>query len=270
MYYVNAERGVKIAVYDLNPAGRKTVLFLHGWPVNHNMFEYQFNVLPKLGFRCISIDLRGFGNSDAPWGGYSYDRMADDVFEVIRTINAQEITLVGFSMGGAIAVRYMARHKGFKIAKLVLLSSAVPSFVKREDYPYGMTEEAVNALIAQTYRNRPQMLDDFGKMFFASRITESFSLWFRSLGESAAGNSTIHTAESLRDSDLRGDLAQIRVPTGIFHGVLDKICPFEFALVMQKGIKNSQLFRFDLSGHGIFYDELQKFNTEFSHYLDSN
>ena len=268
MYYVTVENNVKIAVYDLNPKGRKTVFFVHGWPVNHNMFEYQFNVLPRLGFRCISIDLRGFGNSDAPWDGYSYDRLADDIYEVIRNINVPEMTLVGFSMGGPIAIRYMTRHCGYKICKLVLLAAAAPSFTKRENYPYGMTPEAVNALIAQTYQNRPQMVEEFGRNFFASKVTESFTRWFNFLSYSATGNSIIKTAESLRDSDLRAELDRIHVPTGIFHGVLDKICPFEFALILNKGIHNSQLHRFELSGHGVFYDELEKFNQEFIDYLN--
>lgn len=269
LYYVTVERGVKIAVYDLNPRCGKAVFFIHGWPINHNMFEYQFNVLPQLGFRCISVDLRGFGNSDAPWDGYSYDRMADDIYEVIRTLNVSDITLVGFSMGGPIAIRYMTRHRGYKVSRLVLLAAAAPSFTKREGYPYGMTPEAVDMLIAQAYRNRPQMAEDFGRMFFASKVTEGFTRWFNTLNYSAAGHSIIKTAESLRDSDLRGDLAQIHVPTAIFHGVLDKICPYEFAILMNKGIQNSQLFRFEQSGHGVFYDELDKFNREFINYLNS-
>lgn len=268
MYYINVARGVKLAVYDLNPTGRKTVFFLHGWPVNHSMFEYQFDILPKLGFRCISVDLRGFGNSDAPWNGYSYDRMADDIYAVIRSIDAPQMTMVGFSMGGAVAVRYMARHRSYKISKLVLLSAAAPSFTRRADYPYGMTQEAVNQLIVQTYRNRPQMVEDFGRIFFASKVTDAFSHWFSRLNDSSTGHSTIQTAEMLRDADLRGDLAYIHVPTGIFHGALDRVCPFDFALALQKGIKNSQLFRFEQSGHAIFYDELEKFNHEFADYLD--
>lgn len=268
MYYINAARGVKLAVYDLNPSGRKTVFFLHGWPVDHRMFEYQFDLLPKLGFRCISVDLRGFGNSDAPWSGYSYDTMADDIYTVIRSVNAPEMTLVGFSMGGAIAVRYMARHRGFKISKLALLAAAAPSFTRRPDYPCGMTQEAVNALIAQTHRNRPQMAEDFGKIFFAGKVTPAFAGWFNRLSDAATGHSTIQTAETLRDADLRGDLAHIHVPTGIFHGALDQVCPFEFALVLQKGIKNSQLFRFEHSSHAVFYDELERFNHEFADFLD--
>ena len=74
-YYIKVEPNVKVYVEDLNPCGNKTIVFLHGWPGNHNLFEYQFNYLPKLGYRCIGIDQRGFGKSDKPYGGYDYDRL---------------------------------------------------------------------------------------------------------------------------------------------------------------------------------------------------
>lgn len=64
MYYIQSNDGCKIAVYDLNPNSNKIVLLVHGWPLNHNMFEYQVNRLVELNYRVISIDLRGFGNSD--------------------------------------------------------------------------------------------------------------------------------------------------------------------------------------------------------------
>ncbi|EPZ8711115.1 TPA: alpha/beta fold hydrolase, partial [Clostridium botulinum] len=78
-YYIRVEPNVKIYVEDLNPEGNKTIVFLHGWPGSHNLFEYQFNQLPKMGYRCVGIDTRGFGNSDKPWSGYGYDRLSDDV-----------------------------------------------------------------------------------------------------------------------------------------------------------------------------------------------
>ncbi|MBE6829355.1 MAG: alpha/beta hydrolase, partial [Ruminococcaceae bacterium] len=65
-YYVSVEQNVNIYVEDLNPTGNKTILFVHGWPGNHNLFEYQLNQLPKLGYRCVAIDCRGFGMSDKP------------------------------------------------------------------------------------------------------------------------------------------------------------------------------------------------------------
>lgn len=267
MYYIEVEKGVKILVQDLNPGGERTVVFIHGWPVNHKMYEYQFDILPAYGFRCIGIDLRGFGGSDDPWEGYSYDRLADDVRMVIETLGLEEVTLVGFSMGGPIAIRYMARHSGYKVSKLALLAAAAPSFTKRKGYPFGMTKEEVNNLIMKTYKNRPQMLTDFGKMFFASKVTPSFMNWFRGLGLEASGHGTIKTAESLRDEDLRPDLQRIQVLTGIFHGVLDRICPFDFAILLNKSILGSELYRFEYSGHGIFYDELERFNNMFLQFL---
>jgi non-heme chloroperoxidase len=68
-YYVRVEPNVKIYVEDLNPEGERTILFLHGWPGSHRLFEYQFDQLPKMGYRCIGIDTRGFGSSDKPYGG---------------------------------------------------------------------------------------------------------------------------------------------------------------------------------------------------------
>lgn len=267
MFYVKMENNVKIAVYDLNPDGRDVIFLIHGWPLDHRMFEYQLNVLPQLGFRCIAVDLRGFGRSDAPWSGYSYDRLSDDILAVVKELHLQKFSLAGFSMGGAVAIRYMARHKGYKVGKLALLSAAAPSFTQRPDYPYGMTVEEVNDLIDQIYRNRPQALSEFGQKLFSTPITETFAAWFQNLSLAGSGYGTIQTAISLRDSDLRRDLSRIRVPTGIFHGVLDQICPFEFALEMQKGIHRSTLYRFSQSGHGIFYEELDKFNAEFVEFL---
>ena len=83
-YYIKVEPNVKVYVEDLNPNGDKIIVFLHGWPGNHNLFEYQFNHLPKLGYRCIGIDQRGFGKSDKPYGGYDHDRLSDDEIDQVR------------------------------------------------------------------------------------------------------------------------------------------------------------------------------------------
>ncbi|MET3322309.1 UNVERIFIED_ORG: pimeloyl-ACP methyl ester carboxylesterase, partial [Peribacillus simplex] len=50
-YFITVEPGVRINVEDVNPKGNKTILFIHGWPLNHKQFEYQFNILPAMGYR---------------------------------------------------------------------------------------------------------------------------------------------------------------------------------------------------------------------------
>jgi non-heme chloroperoxidase len=225
-YYVQVEPGIKVYVEDLNPEGCKTILFIHGWPANHHLFEYQFNQLPNMGYRCIGMDIRGFGNSDKPWSGYSYDRLADDVRCVVESLQLQNFILAGHSVGGAIAIRYMARHNGYGVSKLALFAAAAPSFTQRPDFPYGLSKEAVTKIILDTYHDRPKMLQGFGDMFFFQHLTGSFSDWFFQLGLQATGWSTAAVAASLRDESLFSDLRTICVPTVILHGIHDKVCPF--------------------------------------------
>jgi len=267
-YFIRVEPEVKIYVEDVNPECEKVILFIHGWPANHNLFEYQFNQLPKMGYRCIAIDLRGFGNSDKPFKGYSYDRLSDDVRCVVAELNLQNFVLAGHSVGGAIAIRYMTRHNGYGVFKLALFAAAAPSFTKRPNFPYGLTKEDVNKIIEDTYNDRTKMLKEFANKFFFQNVTEAFSDWFFQLGSQAAGWSTASVAESLRDETLFYDLQKIQVPTLILHGVHDNICPFSLAMVQKNGIQNSKLIPFENSGHGLFWEERDKFNKELAKFIE--
>jgi non-heme chloroperoxidase len=267
-YYVRVEPNVRIYVEDLNPEGKKTILFLHGWPGSHKLFEYQFDQLPRMGYRCIGIDTRGFGNSDKPYGGYDYNRLSDDVKYVVDALKLQDFTLAGHSTGGAIAIRYMARHKGFGVSKLALLAAAAPSLIKRPNFPYGLEIDDVIKIIKGTYTDRPKMLSDFGDIFFFQHVTKAFSDWFFQLGLQAAGWSTAAIANTWIDEVLFSDLGTINVPTLIIHGIHDKVVPFPLAEVQKQGIKNSKLIPFNYSGHGSFYDQRDKFNEELVRFIE--
>lgn len=266
-YYVRVEPDVRIYVNDVNPEGKYPILFIHGWPANHKMFEYQFDQLPKLGFRCIGMDLRGFGNSDKPWGDYSYDTLADDIIAVVDELGLRNFTLAGHSVGGAISIRYMARHNGYRVSKLALFSAAAPSFVKRPDFPYGLDKEDVNKIIRDTYNDRPKMLIGFGDIFFYQYISSEFSHWFFDLGLQAAGYSTAAVATSLRDETLFADLPKIQVPTLILQGMHDQVCPPQLGEALHKGINKSKFVPFEESGHGLFYDQKDKFNKELAQFV---
>nr|WP_106781266.1 alpha/beta hydrolase [Lysinibacillus timonensis] len=257
-YYVPVEPGVNIYVEDINPSGEKTIVFLHGWPLSHKQFEYQFNVLPARGYRCIGIDWRGFGLSDKPFTGYNYNRLADDLYQIIKTLQLKDITLLGHSTGGGIAIRYMARYNGFGVSKLVLLSAAAPT---------GFTANTAKQLLEETLNDRPKMMQGVTDQFFFQYITSQFANWFNQMGLEAAGWSTAAVIVLLRDETLHEDLLKIHTPTLIVHGLHDKVIPFKQAQEMNLKITNSQLIPFQYSGHGCFWEERDKFNdliTQFS------
>jgi non-heme chloroperoxidase len=259
-YYVTVEDNVKIYVEDLNPECDKTILFIHGWPGSHKLFEYQFDQLPKMGYRCIGIDTRGFGDSDKPFHGYDFDTLSDDVRCIIDALKLRNITLAGHSNGGAISIRYMARHKGYGVSKLALFAAAAPSLIKRPNFPYGLDKAAVVQLMKETYTDRPKMLQDFGDTFFYQHITGAFSDWFFQIGLQAAGWSTAAIVNTWLNEVLFSDLRTINVPTLIIHGIHDKVVPYELGEIQNQLIKNSKLVPFEFSGHASFYDQKDEFN----------
>ena len=250
-YFVNVEPGVNLYIEDLNPGGSKTLVFLHGWPLSHKQFEYQFDVLPAMGYRCIGIDWRGFGQSDKPIDGYHYDRLADDIRAVVEVLQIRDFTLIGHSTGGSIAIRYVSRYNGYGVSKLVLIDAAAP---------IGFTQETANKFLTETLNDRPKMMREVTESFFFQYITEPFSDWFFQLGLQAAGWSTAGVVVMLRDEQLYTDLAKILVPTLIVHGIHDKVIPFAQAQELNQKIRNSLLVPFQYSGHGAFWEERDKFN----------
>ncbi|MFE5321905.1 alpha/beta fold hydrolase [Paenibacillus sp. NPDC056579] len=63
-------------------------------------------------------------------------------------------------------------------------------------------------------------------------------------------------------------MSQIKQPTLILHGVKDQTVPFAVAEALHKGIKNSKLVPFENSGHGVFYDEKDKYNQEILNFVN--
>jgi non-heme chloroperoxidase len=135
MPFVEAKDGIKLHVKDAG-TGRPVVL-IHGWPLTGDMFEYQTLALLEAGYRVISYDRRGFGQSGHPVSGYDYNTFADDLAAVLDQLNLEQVTLVGFSMGGGEAARYLSRHGTKRVAKTALISSVVPYLLKDEGNPEG-------------------------------------------------------------------------------------------------------------------------------------
>ena len=134
--YIEVEPNVNLHITDAGE-GRPVVL-IHGWPLSDEMYEYQYNDLINKHFRVVGITLRGFGKSDKPYGAYNYDIHVLDIKRVLGRLNIKDAVLGGFSMGGAIAVRYAAADNGAHVSRLALFSAAAPIWTQRKDFPYNL------------------------------------------------------------------------------------------------------------------------------------
>lgn len=260
--YIEVEPNVRLHITDAGE-GRPIVL-IHGWPLSDEMFEYQYNTLIKNNFRAIGITLRGFGKSDKPYGEYGYDVHVSDIRKILTQLKIKDAVMGGFSMGGAIAIRFAATDKDALISKLALFGAAAPIWTKRDDFPYNLSTSAVDDLIALNYKDRPKLLANVGKIFSATEtaLNEGIASWLNGINISSSSYAMAECLIALRDTDLRSDLANIEIPTLIMHGKKDKICSFDLAVQMNNAIANSYIVAFEDSGHSLFLEETQKFNAE--------
>ncbi|HBG25398.1 MAG: alpha/beta hydrolase [Bacteroidetes bacterium GWF2_41_61] len=265
--YIEVEPNVQLHITDAGEG--RAVVMIHGWPLSDEMYEYQYNDLINAGFRAVGITLRGFGKSDKPYGVYNYDKHASDIKMVLSKLKINDAVLVGFSMGGSIAIRYMSIYNGDHISKLVLCGAAAPIWTQREDFPYNLPKSAVDDLIKLNNSDRPKLLSNFAKIFSATEtsLNEGIGAWLNGIGLSASSYATAQCLVALRDTDLRPDMKKIAIPTLIIHGKRDKICSFDLAEQMKSGIQNSQLVAFENSGHSMFLEETVKFNKELLNFI---
>ncbi|WGQ09442.1 alpha/beta hydrolase [Pedobacter gandavensis] len=267
--YIEVEKNVKLHVTDLGQG--KAVVLIHGWPLSDAMYEYQYMDLIQKGYRVIGITLRGFGLSDKPAGQYNYDVFADDIKVVLDKLNIQNATIGGFSMGGATVIHYVAKYNAAHVSKMALFGAAAPIWTKRADFNYGLwTKEDVDGLIHLNNTNRPQLFENFGKIFPANATSVSSGLgaWLGTIQAQASPYAMAEGLKTLRDSDLRPDLKKIQIPTLILHGKLDKICSYDLAEQMHVLLKNSKLVPLEKSGHALFIEELSKFNAELLNFIE--
>ncbi len=268
--FIEVDKNVRLHVTDLGEG--TPVVLIHGWPLSNAMYEYQYAALVKKGFRVIGISLRGFGQSDKPYGTYSYDVFADDLKVVFERLEIENAVLGGFLVGGATVIRFAAKYNNEHISKLALFGPAAPCEVHRDDFPYGLPLEVINSLIELNAVNRPQLIETFIKLFAATEtsLSNGIANWLTAIMLQSTQYAMEQGLLMIRDTDLREDLKKISVPTAIFHGTLDKLCPFELAEQLHNGIVHSKLIPFENSGHALFLEEREKFNHELITFINDS
>jgi pimeloyl-ACP methyl ester carboxylesterase len=99
---------ISLSYRDLG--SRLPILFVHGFPLDHSMWNGQINVLSRR-FRTIAPDLRGFGGSGVSEGVVTMERMADDLAALLDALSIDEpIVLCGLSMGGYVALEFWRKY----------------------------------------------------------------------------------------------------------------------------------------------------------------
>lgn len=266
MSIFRAADGTGIHYEDLGSG--QPLVFIHGWPLSGAMWEYQIVPLMEAGFRCITLDRRGFGKSDQPGAGYDYKTMGADVAGLIDHLELQDVTLIGFSMGGGEVVEVLTRHNTGRITKAMLVSSIVPFLLKTPDNPDGVDGSVFDEMIAGVRKDRPAFLTDFTEKFFGVGLLSSpVSLPMIAanceLAMHASPLATLACVRAFSQTDLRGMTKGIHLPMLIIHGDADAIVPIEASSKRAANmIPDAQLKIYPNAPHGLFYTHRKELNSD--------
>ena len=228
---VGEENNTDIDLYYEDHGTGQPVVLIHGYPLNGHSWEKQERVLLQAGYRVITYDRRGFGQSSQPTIGYDYDTFAADLDVLLTHLGLTDLVLVGFSMGTGEVTRYLGTYGSARVAKAVLMGAIPPFLLKTDDNPEGVDPTVFEGIKAAVVADRPAYFKDFLDNFYnvdvlgGTRISDQ--AWTNSFNVAVTASAfAAHACVDTWLTDFRQDLPKIDVPTLLLHGDADRILPY--------------------------------------------
>src|SRR6202051_2124488 len=227
---VGKENSGNIDLYYEDHGSGDPVVLIHGYPLSGASWEKQVPVLLAAGYRVITYDRRGFGNSSQPAAGYNYDTFAEDLHKLVTQLKLRDFSLVGFSMGGGEVARYLGKYGSKGVSKAVIISGVPPYLLKTADNPEGVDGRVFAGIEKAVAADRYEFFSGFFQNFYntdqflGKRVSEQSvqASWNVAAGASAIASLACVAAWH---TDFREDLARIDVPTLVIQGDADRILP---------------------------------------------
>jgi len=263
---VGSENSTSIDVYYEDHGEGQPVVLIHGYPLDGHSWEKQSAALLKAGYRVITYDRRGFGQSSQPTAGYDYDTFAHDLKVVLETLDLTDVVLVGFSMGTGEVGRYLGTYGSQRVARAAFLASLEPFLLKTEDNPAGVPQEVFDGILAAVTADRYAYFTDFYKGFYntdenlGTRLSEEA---LRNSWNVAAGASWYASSAAVPTwtTDFRADIPKIDVPTLILHGTADNILPIDAtARRFRELLPSADYVEIDGAPHGLLWTHADEVN----------
>lgn len=292
MPFFETRRGERIFYDDI---GRGTpVVFVHGLTVNRHFFKHQVTSL-KDRFRVIAYDQLGHGDSDAPAGDLNLAVLAENLGELLDTLEIETAALVGWSLGAHVIFEFIQRHGPWRISRVAVIDMAPKLMKTGEEDPlgpwrfglrgvsgkYGDFDHADNTRImagmAQNWELYARVVSEriFNRSLY---VDEKFngSADFKGKAEL----DWIHAQllrnrpcviitlwASLAVADYRALLPEISVPVLLTYGEESNYYPPENYAYMAEKLPNAVVVPFTGCGHALHLQEPDRFNRELADFL---
>jgi non-heme chloroperoxidase len=262
-------------IYYKDWGSETPVVFSHGWPLCADAWDAQMLFLGNRGCRVIAHDRRGHGRSQQTWDGNTMDQYADDLAELIETLDLHDAVLIGHSTGGGEVARYIGRHGTSRVSKAVLIGAVPPLMLKTKSNPEGLPIDVFDGIRTGVHDDRSKFFQHLALSFFgynrpgaqtSQGVIDSF--WMQ--GMLAGIQGLYECVKQFSETDFTADLQRIDVPTLLIHGADDQIVPIVASSAKTAEIvPDAQLKIYDDGPHGLCVTMADRVNADLLHFISS-
>jgi pimeloyl-[acyl-carrier protein] methyl ester esterase len=235
------------------------LVLLHGWAMSSAVFNEALQELSD-EYRVLAPDLPGHGGSTAA-DDYGLEALAGDLQGWLAGLDLGDIRLLGWSLGGQIAL-HLAAGAGQRLSRLLLVATT-PRFVADSEWSHGQSDGQVRIMARGLRRRFAATLDDFfAQQFGADELTDERLQQLQQQVSPAVrptqAEAALAALETLRCSDLRDQLPTLEVPTLVMHGERDAIIPVAAGRYLAGQLSQARLQLLPGLGHAPFLSRPQE------------
>ena len=249
----------------------ETILLVHGWSCNGG-YWWQKNVESlSESYHVVTVDLRGHGQSGKTDHNHTLSQYAQDIRHLMESLNLTDVTLVGWSMGTAIALSYFDQFGSDRLRSFVFVDMS-PYMFSEEGWEYPLfgefTPEALDGVVEALQNDRPSFVkEQILEAFFVERPSEDvIDEMYAEMMKTPTGV-TVAAFQAFCDNDFRDVVGKIDIPTLLVYAEGSAIFPGDVGAWMHEQIPDSELVVFENSSHCPFWEEPERFNHELATFV---
>lgn len=266
IFSARSSDGTVLSVEAQGDPAAPEILFIHGLRQSRLSWEKQLADPQLKGFRIVTFDLRGHGDSDKPAapGAYSSaDLWADDVAAVIGAAKLRRPVLVGWSLGGYVAGAYVRKYGGGAIAGVNLVDAVTklsPDLLTKESVAFTTTTTSPDLAI------RADATADFLATCFYRQPTKAEMrqmLIVNGMTARAVNEGFVQT----KTTDLEPTFQSYAGPILLTHGIHDRLVQVAMSERIKAIHPGARLSLFSDSGHSPFFEEPARYGKELAAFV---
>lgn len=255
--YVTLANGHRIHYHDHGHG--PVVVFLHGsgnGACGYSNFKGNYPVLAEAGYRCIVPDLVGFGYSDKPDTDYHLSFFVDCLKQTLDALGLQKVTLVGNSLGGAVALGFALAYPQ-NVERLVLMAPG-----GLNELPDYLEMPGMKAMFALYGSGKPVSEADLKAFFVKAFVVNPDCVTDELVHERAELTKTQNpmVIKTLKVPNMTERLGEIQCPALTLWGLNEQMMPDSGILRLGKGLKNGRMILVPNCGHWVMIEHRELFN----------